>query len=200
MRFRKVFLAAVLMLACAGTASAGKLWIGPIGGLTLPFGDFGDVSNMGFHLGVTGDCELAGGFSLGGDIAWSRSTGKDEYEKLLSSSPPVGYGVPTDVTFDIWPITVHGKYTLPGAGIYHPFMKAGLGLYHIGSKIDAGSAGSKSDSQNKFGVNVGGGTSLWSAGVLQVGAEAALHVISTEGSSTTLITLSGTARFGGAGK
>jgi opacity protein-like surface antigen len=187
----KVAVAALAMMLSAGAASA-QIWIGPTGGFTFPMGDFGDVSNTGFHLGVTGDYALMGGFSIGGDILWHRSTGKDDYEKALSALN----GVPTDVTFDIVPITVHGKFAFPGQSRYQPYLKAGLGIYHTSSKIDAGSAGSSSRSDNNFGVNIGGGTSILNRGSMNVGVEGALHFISSSGSSTNLLTVSATALFG----
>lgn len=198
MKLKTAILSALLIAIPAGAVLAeGKYSLGPTGGFTLPLGDFGDQSNSGFHIGVTGDCELAGGFSVGGDIVWHRSTGKDDYEKDLT----LVYEQPTDVSFDIWPITVHGKYAFPvGAVGYRPFLKAGLGLYHQSIRIDAGSARSGSDSENDFGLNIGGGATIWKSGPLAVDVEAAFHVISTEGSSTNLFAVSGTARFGAGSK
>jgi opacity protein-like surface antigen len=195
MKLRMAVLALVLTAFPAGVVLAeGKFSLGPIGGFSLPVGDFGDVSGAGFHIGVTGDCELSGGFSVGGDVVWHRSTGKDDFEKDLSAAS----GTPTDVSFDIWPITVHGKYALPvGAVGYRPYLKAGLGLYHLGSKIDPEFPPYYSDaSENKFGLNLGGGATLWRTGPLAVDVEAAFHIVSTEGSSTNLLTVSGAARFG----
>lgn len=192
MQLKTAVLAAVLVACAAGAASAQKLSIGPTGGFTFPMGDFGDVSKSGFHIGATADYALVAGFAVGGDVVWHRTTGADDYEKALS----VVNGASTDVTYDIVPITIHGKYTFPGAVGYHPFIRAGLGIYHIGTKIDAGVAGSHSDSQNKFGINLGGGTTLMKTGPLSLGVEGAIHLISTEGKSTNLVTVSGTALFG----
>lgn len=196
MRLKTAVLAAMLVAGTTGAAWAQSLWIGPTGGLTFPLGDFGDLSKMGFHVGLTGDYAMAGGFSVGGDVVWHRSTGKDDYEKRLSADA----GTPVDVTFDIVPITIHGKYTFPGSVGYRPYLRAGLGIYHLGTKTDAGPLGNHSDSENKFGVNVGGGTTLRSLGALSLGIEGAIHIISTSGSSTNLLTVSGTALFGGGAK
>ena len=192
MRLKTAVWIAMLVSLSAGVASAQGISIGPTGGITFPLGDFGDVSKSGFHIGATGDYALSGGFSVGGDVVWHRSTGKDSYEKLLSAAN----GYPTDVTFDIVPITIHGKYNFPGATGYRPFVRAGLGIYHISGKIDAGPAGTHSSSDNNFGLNVGGGTSLRSAGAVNLDVEGAIHIISTSGSSTNLLTVSLTALFG----
>jgi opacity protein-like surface antigen len=198
MKLKTALLAAILVVVSAGAApAANRTWFGPTAGFSLPMGDFGDVSNTGFHVGITGDYPLSGGFSVGGDIVWHRFTGKDSYEKGLS----VLYSSPTDVSSDVWPITVHGKYALPfGGERYKPFVKAGLGLYHVGTKVDAGSAGSSDASDNNFGLNLGGGATFGNSEKLVLGVEAALHIISSEGSSTNLLTLAGTAMFGMGGK
>lgn len=196
MRVKTVVLAVALVVLSAGMASAQKLSIGPIAGFTLPMGDFGDVSGAGFHIGATGDYELSGGFSVGGDLLWHRTSGKSDYEKELSAA----VGQPVDVTISIIPIVVHGKYTFPGDSRYKPFVKAGLGLYHVGLKVDAGSLGDNTDSQTKVGFNIGGGTSLTRMAGATIGVEGAVHVISTEGSSTDMITISATALFGAGSK
>lgn len=192
MRLKTAVLAAALVMLTAGAASAQKLWIGPIVGFTMPMGDFGDVSGGGFHVGITGDYALSGGFSVGGDVLWHHTSGKDDYEKDLSAAA----GEPVDVTFTIIPVTVHGKYSFPGETRYRPFVKAGVGIYNVGSKIDAGSLGESSTSDTKLGFNFGGGTTLTQMGSATVGIEGAIHAISTEGSSTNLFTVSATALFG----
>jgi opacity protein-like surface antigen len=196
MRLKTAVLIAMLVALSAGVSSAQGIWIGPTGGITFPLGDFGDLSKMGFHIGATGDYALGGGFSIGGDVVWHRSTGKDSYEKLLSAEN----GYPTDVTYDIVPITIHGKYNFPAATGYQPFVRAGLGVYHISQKIDAGPAGTHSSSDNNFGLNLGGGTSLRSFGAIHLDVEGAIHIISTSGSSTNLLTASVTALFGAGSK
>jgi len=196
MRLKTVVLAAALVVLTAGAASAQKVSIGPIAGFTLPMGDFGNVSGMGFHIGATGDYELSGGFSVGGDVVWHHTSGKDDFEKALTAAN----GQPTDVTFSIIPILVHGKYSFPGATKYRPYLKGGVGIYHLSTKEDAGSLGDHTDSSNKFGVTLGGGTSITDRGAMQLGIDGAIHIISTEGSSTNLFTVSATAMFGGGSK
>ncbi len=192
MQLKTAVLAAILITGVAGAASAQRIAIGPTAGITFPLGDFGDLAKSGFHAGLTGDYGLAGGFAVGGDVVWHRSTGKDSYEKLLSAET----GQPTDVTYDIVPVTVHAKYRFPGAVGYRPFVRAGLGLYHIASKIDSGPAGSHSSSDNNFGINLGGGSTIRSVGLVSLAVEGAIHIISTSGSSTNLLTVSATALFG----
>ncbi len=196
MQLKTAVMTAMLVAATAGVSSAQGFWIGPTGGITFPLGDFGDVSKTGFHVGATADYALSGGFSVGGDVVWHRTTGKDTYEKQLSADT----GQPTDVTYDIVPITIHGKYSFPGAVGYKPFVRAGLGVYHISGKIDSGSAGTHTASDNNFGLNLGGGTTLRSMGAVRLDVEGAVHIISTSGSSTNLLTASVTALFGAGAK
>ncbi len=194
MKLRMAVTVLALVAGTAGTAlAAGSTWIGGVGGISFPVADFGNVASAGFHLGLTGDYLLSDQFSVGGDFNWHHFSGKSDYEKTLSALA----GVPVNVTDNLYPFLVHGKFWLPGAtdSKWQPYLKGGVGFYSESFKVDRGVEGTDTSTNTDFGFAVGGGAMLKSTKTVAFGLEGLYHYIATSGTSTNMLTLSGVATF-----
>jgi opacity protein-like surface antigen len=158
-------------LAQGATAAPRPLTLGASAGLTLPTGDFGDVTKTGFNVGahlafrpatlpfgvrVEGqfnrfaieDNELIG-FEADGNI------------QIISGTANVVLGVPTD-------ISAIRPYVIGGVGIYN---YRSSGRFTLGGETESGTA-----SQTDFGLNGGAGVEFGLGG-LAAFVEARYHVI-----------------------
>src|SRR5207249_2508365 len=78
--------AAVLLAMLASTSHAAEtLWIGANGGFAAPTGDFGDVANSGFGLGLTGDFPVNPVLALGGELGYYSFGGDQDFEDATSA-------------------------------------------------------------------------------------------------------------------
>ena len=137
------------------------------GGVSLPQGDASDGFKTGFHgqamVGLSVPMLPVG---LRGDVVYHQLSGKD----LLAGTDLKVLGGGVNVMYD-----------LPGVMV-KPYLSAGLGMYN--AKVDAGAAGSASET--KVGFNGGAGIKFNLTGFNTL-LEARYYSIQTSGSSTTFV-------------
>lgn len=183
---RSVVVGAVLM-ATAGVvpavAQGAKFSLG--GGVSLPLGDFGDVTSTGFHgLAAVGfqPANLPVGFQIDG-----------MYQRFGFDDVPDEF----DANFQIIQGTANVVYTFVTAeeSTFHPYLIGGVGVYN--SKA-TGDGVPDDESSTDFGVNAGAGFDI-QAGAVGLFVEGRFHNIFTDGSDANMIPISVGVRFGGGG-
>jgi opacity protein-like surface antigen len=141
-------------------------------GLNMPMGDAGDGLNMGFK--VNGLVELhpqSMPVDFRGEIGYSRfgADGVDGHQSVLSFIPNVLYNFSTQSRIQ-------------------PYLIGGVGLYHVSASVDAGPFGDVSVSDNKFGINVGGGLHIpLSSSSAALFVEARYHNVFNDGGSFNML-------------
>ena len=159
-------------------AQANPIAFGIVAGASIPLGDFGDGTDIGWHAG--GLLEWNGpNFPLGvrGEVVYHR----------------FGFENVDGANFNILAATLNGVWMFPMTepATVRPYIIGGGGLYH-GSCSDCGGS---DDSSNKFGVNIGAGIHVPLSGFTSI-IEARWHIIfdndsDIEGdSNTTFIPIS----------
>jgi hypothetical protein len=159
-----------------GTAneSGRPIKLGAMLGATLPIGDYGDVAETGFHIGLLGEYARPSWPALvRGEITYHR-TGTQDFDgntSVLSFVPNIvfPFGDP--------------------AATARPYVIGGLGLHRVSIDIDVPGFGDASDSETRFGFNVGGGFTFNLSG-FETFVEARFHSVFTSGSSSNFIPLS----------
>lgn len=139
-------------------AQANPVAIGIVAGGSVPLGDFGDNAKTGWHAG--GLVEWNGPvFPLGirGEVVYHRFESKQSNDAKLNLLTALVNGVWVFPTTE--PATVR------------PYIIGGGGLYREGCS-DCGGA----DSENKFGLNIGGGIQVPLSGFTSI-IEARFHLI-----------------------
>ena len=165
-------LTASTLVAHSAQAQASPIAFGITAGATKATGDFGNAVDLGYHAG--GLVQWTGPeFPIGirGDVVYHRFSEK-------------GSGGGTD---NILAGTVNGVYMFPmgpGAQI-SPYLIGGVGFYHL----SASCTDCTSSSENKFGLNGGGGLSFPLSG-FSAFVEARYHHIFTDGGSTSMVPIS----------
>lgn len=127
----------------------------------------------------------SGSFGVGGGIAY-----------VLQSMPNVAIGAEASylilgsdegLDWSAIPVTAQIMYFFRSSGpTTVPFMDAGVGLYNLRVKY-----ADDTESENKAGINFGGGLKLSTGGRMAFGAEARYHVVFTENESTNMLTVMG---------
>jgi opacity protein-like surface antigen len=170
--------------AQAQNADAGRpIKLGGALGATLPLGDFGDAADLGFHVGGLIEYKPASlPATLRGEITYNRNSLK---EGFFDEIP----GVDVDGTSSM--INFIGNVVFPfgdAASTARPYGIGGLGLYRL--KFSGDVAGfDVSETQTKFGLNVGGGFTFNLSG-FETFVEARFHSVFTDESNTNFIPLS----------
>jgi len=196
MKLKSMVLAVTIGMFAASLAQAAPAWIGLTGGASIPTGDtesggktvkLSDVVKTGWNGGVTGTWGVGKMFGLGADVVYHTFKGKD---------------LPAGEKLTISPLqaTVHGSWMPEMKGSKAmPYLTVGAGVYSIKSKFEA--TGFSSDTTvTKFGWNAGGGVSWKVNDKFAPGLEAKYHMISTEGKSTSFITVALTLLWSAWGK
>jgi len=126
----------------------------------------------------------SGSFGVGGGIAY-----------MLQSMPNVAIGAEASylnlgsdagLDWSVIPVTAQIMFFFQSSGpTTVPFMDAGVGLYNLRVKYEG-----NTESDNKAGINFGGGLKL-GGGRMAFGAEARYHVVFTEHDSTNMLTIMG---------
>jgi opacity protein-like surface antigen len=171
-----ISLAAIVFAASGAVTHAAQAQASPVAfgitaGATKATGDLGDAVDLGYHVG--GLVQWNGpGLPIGirGDVVFHRFSVKDDSDKE-----------------DILAGTVNGVWMFPmdaGAPV-SPYLIGGVGYYHITESC----TGCSSSSDNKFGLNGGGGISFPLSG-FSAFVEARYHHIFTDGSATSMIPIS----------
>lgn len=152
-------------------------------GATVPTGDFGDGADLGFNIGGLIEYKPQSmPINLRGEITYNRNALKK--------------GFFNDPTFDnidgnFSMINFVGNAVIPfgdAASTARPYAIGGLGLYHMKASADFNGI-DVSDSQNKLGINVGGGFTFALSG-FETFVEARFHSVFTEDGNTNFIPLS----------
>ncbi len=158
-------------------AQANPIAFGVVAGASIPLGDFADFANTGWHAG--GLAEWNGPvFPLGirGEVVYHKFGSKQSDEASLNLLTALINGV--------WLFPMNEPATV------RPYLIGGGGLYRQGCS-DCGGA----DSENKGGINIGGGLQVPLSGFTSI-IEARWHLIfdSEDGvpdsSNTTFIPIS----------
>lgn len=174
----------------SGSTSGRPFKLGGALGATVPLGDFSDGADLGFHLGGLIEYKPQSfPVNLRGEITYHRNGLKSGY--FSGQNPAFGN---VDGHFSM--ISFVGNGVIPfgdAASTARPYAIGGVGLYRM--KASASFSGLDiSDTQTKFGINVGGGFSFNLSG-FDTFVEARFHSVFTEGSNTNFIPLSFGFRF-----
>lgn len=180
-------LMAVTAAQAQGTANApARPWkVGGALGATIPLGDFSDGADLGWHLGGLFEYKQPSfPVTWRGELTYHRNGLKDDY--FSSQIPEVGnlsgnFSMINFVANAVYPFGDKAKTA-------RPYIIGGLGLYHL--KATASYQGIDiSDSQNKFGINVGGGFEFALSG-FDTFVEMRFHSVFTDNNSTNFIPIS----------
>lgn len=170
----------------SGTSNApARPWkIGGALGGTIPLGSFSDDADLGWHLGGLIEYKQPSmPVTWRGEITYHRSGLKDDY---FTQIPGVGN---LDGTFSTVNVIANALYPFgDAASTAQPFVLGGLGLYRLKASADFNGV-DISDSQTKFGLNVGGGVTFPLSG-FDTFVEARYHLVFTEGSNKSFIPIS----------
>ena len=163
-------LAASSLILCAGGARAAAGAVRPTAlgvgaALSQPFGDFGDAAKLGFAFTGFAERPLDDRFSWGGELLIDRHAAKD--------LPSALGGGNVDGNFTVIGVSPYLSYHLYDKTGSHPYLRAGLGVYHSSSRIDATSVlPERKDSSTDFGVRVGAGALVELSASVAVGVSA----------------------------
>jgi opacity protein-like surface antigen len=183
-------------LSPTNARAAGKPWFGLNAGIGLPSGSFADVATSGWNAGVTGDYHVSDNVAVGGEVSWHTYGGSDDFEKGEGARLTLAAGRPITVNAKntLVPVLLHAKLLTPWGKEMHPYGIFGLGIYHLGSKVEY-SGGSATNSDTKFGFNLGAGASRKTSGNVELGVEARYHWITGSPNSINLLTVRGQMLF-----
>lgn len=156
-------LAAAIVTAPAALEAQSPLRFGLAAGATVPTGNFADIVEWGYHASgsVTGKPMLSP-VGLRGEVMWNRFTEKDFVLAPGVTEP----GQDLDVLAGI----VNAEIGMSGIGV-KPYFIGGLGMYRL--------SGENTESETKFGFNVGAGLDFGLAG-FSAFAEARFHSIQAD--------------------
>lgn len=170
-------LAAAIVTAPAALHAQSPVRFGLAAGATFPTGDAADIVDWGYHVSgsVTGKPAMSP-VGIRGEVMWNRLTGKDF---------DTGLGTINGGDVDILAGIVNAEIGMSGVGV-KPYFIGGLGMYRFSAE--------DSDSETKFGFNVGAGIDFGLAG-FSAFTEARFHSIQTEGNATNIIPVTFGIRF-----
>jgi hypothetical protein len=167
-------------------AQTAKFSVG--GGLTLPLGDFGDVSSTGWHgLAAVGfqPANLPVGFQLDG-----------MYQRFGVENAPDNFDGATQIIQGT--ANVVYTFTTAEASTFHPYLIGGVGIYNAKPTGDDFQAIVGDESSTDFGVNAGAGFDF-QAGSVGLFVEGRFHNIFSDGSDANFVPITVGVRFGGGG-
>lgn len=173
--------------------SDSRVTFGIGGGVSVPIGEFGDGAKTGFHgQAMVGFMVPGVPVEMRGEFMYHSFDGKDG-----GTFNPSGSGPDTRVIAG----AVNGLWQLSGnedgsnSGTQNIYIMGGVGLYNV--DLDFGSASTAtSDSETKFGLNVGGGLKFNLVG-LDTFVEARFHNVFTDGDALRMIPITVGLMFGG---
>lgn len=173
---KQLMLVAVLGMFAVTPAFAdkGDMWFGLNGGMSGPTGDFGDVTDMGYHGTLTGTYFITPMFGLGADIGYHWWNAKDEFT-------PAG----ADANSNAIQATAQGTFMIPMQGKARPYLAGGLGIYRSKAEVTGATDPAENGefSSSDFGYNLGGGINWMASPMYQIGIGAGYHSI--QGDETT---------------
>ncbi len=143
-----------------------------------------------------------GSFGVGGGMAYMfRSmpmmTVGAEVHYLALGSEDVG---DVEVTWAVIPVTGQVMYFMEMESRAMPFLTGGAGLYHLRTDVDCeddcmGLFVEDTETDNKGGINLGGGLKIETDGRMSFGADARIHIVFTEDETTNILTVMGKVFF-----
>src|SRR5215471_16238399 len=184
MRSKALIFAVALLVLGVGAANAGTNWIGFSGGAGIPTGDFGNAATTGWHIGATGTHMMNDQWGIGADLgyhSWSGSTDANNAAEAM-------FGPGSEFSYTAFQATAHAIMDFPTQSNVKPYVKAGLGLYDVGSKLSSPS-GDATSSDSKFGFNFGGGMNFVSSGNMRWGVDAGYHLVPNNTSNFDFFTV-----------
>lgn len=189
---RKFALLAVMMMSlgmCSATAFAAGGWeLGVTGGVLKGIGDFGDETKTGMGGGLFVDYIVNSQFSVGADLTVTSIPHHDDGEDAATTYP--GTSGEISDKFTLTNIGVHGKYWFPmGESPLKTYVVAGLGNYSVKEKFEVTGLPTEEFSDSKIGGRGGLGAEYMVNPQFGIGAEGNFHFISTEGESTTMLSV-----------
>jgi opacity protein-like surface antigen len=168
----------------AGESSGRPFKLGGMLGATVPIGDFGDGANVGFHAGGLIEYKPnALPFNLRGEITYNRNGLK---EGFFGGDDPVFDNVDGNVSI----LNFVGNGVFPfgdPASTARPYAIGGVGVYRMKFSGEFGGL-DVSDTQTKFGINIGGGFQFNLSG-FETFVEARFHSVFAEGDKANFIPL-----------
>jgi len=179
-------IAALGVIAVLGTGSAvaqgdnsgGATSLGGFGGVSIPLGDYSDVTKTGWDAGLVFQYKpisSAIGFQIDGNYMENKfdpSGGKDRW------------------FFGTGNVVFH--FPVSAETTIRPYLIGGLGIYSVKAKFDDGTSG---ESTTKFGLNLGAGFDLKFQGNVSVFVEARFHDVFVEGSNAKFAPINAGIRF-----
>jgi len=174
------------VIAILGTSSAAaqaeksgsSTSFGGFGGVSIPLGDYSDVSKTGWDAGLLFQYKPATtpvGFQIDGNYMENKfdpSGGKDRW---FFGTANVVFGFPVSEETRI-----------------RPYLIGGGGIYSVKAKFDDGTSG---ESVTKFGLNVGAGFDFNFQSNVGVFVDARFHNVFTEGSDAKFVPINAGIRF-----
>ncbi len=158
-----VALFAFLFAVPLAHAAKGEFTFGLDGGVAIPTGDFGNTAKQGFLGGVFGDYQVHNMLAVGIDGAYSQNKGKDLPAEVTDAKLTIiQYGVHVKVMPEMKEMKVL------------PYVQVGAGLYNAKSEF-TDIEGTSSDTQNKFGFNIGVGADYKVTPMVGVGVFGTYH-------------------------
>jgi len=159
----------------------------------MPTGDYGDLATTGWNFGGQADYWINSQWGFGGDVAYHANSGSDAFNAALVADPLLGPG--TEAKFSMMQFGVHSTYMIPtqGSNMY-PYLQAGMGSYNVKTAIEGGLA-SGDVSENKFGINMGGGVDFAASPTVNLGINGTYHYISADPSALNWFGIEGRVTF-----
>ena len=172
MKIKMLVLGMALSMVAAATANAGTTWFGINGGMGFPTGDYGDVASNGWQVGANVAQSMNDTWSVGADLGFHSWAGS----KDANAAAAAIFGPGSEIKWNAIQATGNLMANFPTQGMAKPYVKGGLGLYNVKSKLES-PAGNDDVSKSKFGFNLGGGMNFATHGNMQWGFEGAYHII-----------------------
>ena len=175
--FTLVLVASATPLAAQKADIKARGYFGLGGGLSIPVGDYADVTKTGWVGDVFGGFTTKGGL-VGGrlDAMWAQNSNKsgDGHTRLLGANADV--------------VITPGRRPMK----VHPYFLAGLGVYN-GKSTQTGASGSST----KFAINGGAGVQVHTGHRMDVFLEGRFVTIRTSGTATNFVPIFLGLRWGG---
>jgi hypothetical protein len=171
--------------------SSGNWTFGIQGGASMPTGDYGDVASTGWNFGGQADYWMNSQWGFGGDIAYHANNANSDVNTALAIADPGA-----EMKFSTMQFGAHAIYLIPTqGGTMFPYLQAGTGIYNVSTKIDGGTLLNGSDSQSKFGINMGGGVDFRASPTVNLGVNGTYHYISADPSALNWFGVEGRVTF-----
>ena len=155
--------------------------IQPVGGWGIPVGDFGDGVNSGLTFGGKLRYYPHEFYSL--DLTFLHGPNYSMKDEIIGAPDVDGKAKVTQISLDN-NVYLHTK------GKAKPFLRIGLGMYRLSAEAEQTFEGvtiSASDSENKFGINLGPGLEIRTSNKIGLVFDANYHIIFTENESTKML-------------